>query len=273
MKGRLNLIKASAVIVLLASSASALAEHAWSVYHIATKVHPIPLKVVDSMTNDWQDEFDTSLSKWNQSSRLAMVVDSANDKRNTRKKCNMVNGQMRVCNANYGGVPWAGLATIYIDNNGHITKGTAKMNDFYSYDQKFRNHLACQEIGHVFGLGHTSEDGSSQGTCMDYSNDISSQWPNSHDYDMLELIYGHLDSYNSYDDSDGGGDPPDDGGGCKAPPGKGCNKNGAGASVGGPPMGLPVYVGLHHEIWIAADGNDGYWVHRVTLVPEEFDRR
>ncbi len=26
----------------------------------------------------------------------------------------------------------------------------------------------CREIGHTFGLGHTSEDGSSQNTCMDY---------------------------------------------------------------------------------------------------------
>ena len=32
----------------------------------------------------------------------------------------------------------------------------------------------CQEIGHVFGLGHTSGDDSSQSTCMDYSRDSSS---------------------------------------------------------------------------------------------------
>ena len=182
----------------------------------------------------------------------------------------MVSGQMRACNANYGGVPWAGLATIYIDDNGHITKGTAKMNDFYSYSADYKRHLMCREIGHNFGLTHTSEDGSSQGTCMDYSNDESSQWPNAHDYELLEFIYEHADSYNSYDDSDDGGDT---GGGCNAPPGKGCNKNRAGASAGGPPMGLPVQVGLHHEIWVAADGNGGYWVHHLTLVPEEFDHR
>ncbi len=59
----------------------------------------------------------------------------------------------------------------------------------------------CQEVGHTLGLGHTSEDGSSQNTCMDYfsntgANATSTQStePNQHDYDQLALIYGHLDS-------------------------------------------------------------------------------
>jgi hypothetical protein len=46
----------------------------------------------------------------------------------------------------------------------------------------------CQEVGHLFGLGHTSEGGSSQGTCMDYSNSPDSQWPNAQDYDMLACV-------------------------------------------------------------------------------------
>ena len=49
--------------------------------------------------------------------------------------------------------------------------------------------------------------------------------PNGHDYNQLEIIYGHLDLYDSYssgsddDDGDGGTKP------CNAPPGKGCNKS------------------------------------------------
>jgi hypothetical protein len=50
----------------------------------------------------------------------------------------------------------------------------------------------CQEVGHTFGLGHTSTDGSSQNTCMDYySNTSSSDWtstgPNQHDFDQLAV--------------------------------------------------------------------------------------
>ena len=59
----------------------------------------------------------------------------------------------------------------------------------------------CQELGHTFGLTHTSENGSSQNTCMDYFSNTGanatstlSTRPNQHDYDMLVSIYAHLDT-------------------------------------------------------------------------------
>ena len=55
---------------------------------------------------------------------------------------------------------------------------------------------------------------------MDYQ-DPPFKYPNPHDLQQLDSIYGHTDSYDSYkgSGSTGGG-----GGGCNAPPGKGCNK-------------------------------------------------
>lgn len=252
----------SVVLVLLALANPVHAEHAWGTYHWARTTSYFVLPVVDSTTPDWDDALNESLSRWSASSALAATVGSADDANNIRKRCPMVAGRMRVCNAAYGSNGWLGLATIGIDSNGHIDRGTAKMNDSYSWywTPEEKNHVMCQEIGHVLGLGHTSEDGSSQQTCMDYSTDPLSQWPNAHDYEQLALMYDHTDSYNSYDDGSGG-----DGGACSAPPGKGCNKNGADV----PPMGVRVVRGPHHEIWVAARGDGGLWIHHIRLAPRD----
>lgn len=241
----------------------ALADHSWNNYHWARTTSPFILQVIDSVSTDWQSEFDTALSQWSLSDKLNLQVGSANDSNRIRKRCPMAKGQIRVCNNSYGFNGWLGLATIGLDSNGHIDRGSAKMNESYASYWSIegeKNHVVCQEVGHLFGLGHTSEDGTSQGTCMDYSSDINSQWPNAHDYEQLLAQYGHLDSYDSYDggSTDGGGSS-----GCKAPPGKGCNAKVAEI----PPMGIRVVKGKRHEIWVASRVDGGLWIHHVRLAP------
>ncbi|MEK6281658.1 MAG: hypothetical protein AABN95_14985 [Acidobacteriota bacterium] len=126
---------------------------------------------------------------------------------NAGRNCKMVAGTVQVCNRTYGNNGWLGLASINITGGTHITQGSAKMNDTYFNTATYNNpneklHVMCQEIGHTFGLGHTSEDGSSQNTCMDYFSNTGanagstlSTHPNSHDYAQLESIYAHLDSF------------------------------------------------------------------------------
>ncbi|HEX9801371.1 MAG TPA: hypothetical protein VGC00_14520 [Thermoanaerobaculia bacterium] len=266
-----------ALVIAVGLAAPASADHSWADYHWARTTSSFDLKVVDSTTIEWEYAFNRTLDEWGQSTKLNNVVAAVAEDSRTRKRCQAVSGQMRVCNAAYGQNGWLGLASINIDSNHHITQGVAKMNDsydwYYAQNPGEDNHVMCQEVGHVYGLGHTSEDGSSQGTCMDYSSSLQSQWPNQHDYEQLDTIYGHLDSYNSYDTSGGGGG----GGGCNAPPGKGCNK--FEAPDGGVPAGAirvhyrPGRDGkLGHADYVMPDDKGGLWLFHLTLVPEDARR-
>jgi len=261
--------KVVAVSALVVMANPAQATHSWSIYHWARVANPMQLEVIESVTSDWETEFVDSITDWNLSNVLDMPVSVGSESRKTRKRCTAVTGKMKVCNAAYGNNGWLGLASINLDNERHITQGTAKVNDSYSSywaaNPGEKYSVMCQEIGHVFGLDHTSEDGRDDNTCMDYSDDTTPDKPNKHDYAQLELMYNHADSYNSYDDGSSTG-----GGTCNSPPGKGCNKkNGRGDSGEVPPMGIRVHGNARSEVWVAADGRGGYWIHHITLAPHD----
>lgn len=276
---RKSLVGQVSGLALFAMSVSASATHSWGDYHWAVSGNvSFILQVVDSVTGDWDGELDTALfgdadgnPGWaSYPAVLDLEITSSDDSTRVRKRCNGVTGQIRVCNESYGANGWLGLASIWIDGNGHITKGTAQMNDTYASYWTIpgeKQHVMCQEVGHLFGLGHTSEDGSSQMTCMDYSTDPESLWPNVHDFDELVAKYGHTDGYDSFDSG-----TSFDSGGCTAPAGKGCNKNGARNGAGEtPPMGIRIHANKNFELWVAPGKDGGLVIHHVRLVPEEYD--
>ena len=179
MKQKIIMLGATCILLSVFAFSRSVAEHSWLSYHWARTTPSFTLQVVDSTTSAWDVELGNALAAWSVANPITLQITSSNDSMKTRKRCRMVSGQMRVCNAAYGKNGWLGLASIGINTNGDIDRGIAKVNDSYSASWAItgeKNHVMCQEIGHVLGLYHTSEDGSSQQTCMDYSTDPASQW-------------------------------------------------------------------------------------------------
>ncbi len=176
----------------------AYANHPWGGYHWARSANPFTLQLGDNVSSKWDSHLASASADWSASSVLDTAVVPG---LTSPRTCKAVNGRVEVCSNKYGNNGWLGIASIWIGGS-HITKGTVKLNDTYFNTAKYntsawRQLVMCQEIGHTFGLGHQDEifDNPNLGTCMDYTNDPSTnQFPNQHDYDQLESIYGHLDS-------------------------------------------------------------------------------
>lgn len=197
---RPSVIGVLAVGLVLAVPSLPLANHSWNGYHWARSANPFTLELGDNVSLAWDGHLATASSDWSQSSVLNTFV--ASGKAKSIKTCRPPVGRIEVCNSTYGYNGWLGVAQIWVSGGEHITQGAVKLNDTYfntpTYNSyAWRQLVACQEIGHTFGLDHQDETFSNGnlGTCMDYTNDPSTnQHPNQHDYDQLEAIYAHLDS-------------------------------------------------------------------------------
>lgn len=186
---------AGALAVLAAAPAAA--SHAWGNYHWARTSNPFTVAVIDANTSGWDSHLNVAIADWDNSSVMTVVKQAGSEE----KRCRPAAGKAKSCNGTYGKNGWLGLAQIWISGS-HITQATAKMNDTYfstpTYNVPYkRQHVMCQEIGHDWGLGHQDESGADLGTCMDYASSLDNEHPNAHDYQQLETIYAHLDSFST----------------------------------------------------------------------------
>ena len=251
--------KAALALAIAGVSVTAYATHSWNGYHWARTTSSFTLQTLDSTvpagTNaNWPILLAAAANQWSQSTKLDLHVVPYTNTSQARRKCSAVSGKIRVCNQSYGNNGWLGLASINITGGTHITQGTAKMNDSYSSywanDANEAPHVMCQEVGHTFGLGHTSEDGSTQNTCMDYSTSPTSTQPNQHDYDQLASIYNHIDSTTTVS-------------AMAAPRLTPAQVE----MLGDVPLGALVRKGHFSETYAAPDGKGGLWITHVTLAP------
>jgi hypothetical protein len=195
---------AGAVALALAVVGTALANHAWGSYHWSRTSNPFTLQVGNNVSSGWDSNLDIAISDWAASDVLNLDKVAGNGSGST---CSPTTGTIQVCNGAYGTTGWLGIAQIWVQQS-HITQATTKVNDTYfggaPYNTpSWKQLVMCQEVGHDFGLDHqdTNFNNPNLGTCMDYTNDPSSnQHPNAHDYEELDIIYAHLDG-------SGGGKP------------------------------------------------------------------
>jgi hypothetical protein len=203
--------------LVFGASVPASANHSWGGYHWARSTSTLPLTVNTAITTGvWGPYVNTAIgTDWNNRSVLRLAGQTAPAGTST-KKCSPISGQLLVCNNTYGQRGWLGIATIWADGSKHITAATTKLNDSYfnsaTYNKpEWRRLVACQEIGHDFGLAHQDETfgNVNLGSCMDYTNapaggivggfnyGPSNEHPNSHDTAQLNTIYSHTDAYNT----------------------------------------------------------------------------
>ena len=164
--------------------------HTWNNYHWPTD--SLVLDVDNNMKDqEWQQYFDETLSEWDSLDTPLSLVDTES-------------GGQIVTEARRSR-QWLGLATVYLNADGHITAGKVTMNPTMLTDSRYTpeavQHVFCQELGHVLGLNHIKGN-----TCMDDCtwaetteewltclNNPASVGTNQHDEDQLNLIYSHLD--------------------------------------------------------------------------------
>jgi len=156
----------------------------------------LQLMVLNALTDDWQQEFETAMAQWDagqpdtltlQSERVAVDV-----------QCEPIDGILKVCNGNYGATDWRGLNVVLLDMEGRwIYSSTAKMNEYFLARASLpqRQYTMCHELGHGFGLPHwdTNFYNANMGNCMDYTNrPRSNMQPDTSNFNFLKELYGEV---------------------------------------------------------------------------------
>mmetsp|Transcript_27587 Transcript_27587/g.41097 ORF Transcript_27587/g.41097 Transcript_27587/m.41097 type:complete len:289 (+) Transcript_27587:137-1003(+) len=151
----------------------------WDEQYIERDSGGLQLTLVNSLSADWQEEFEVAVADWSESDALTLdvVVEPVDDAWDNEKKCKRQDDVMVVCNGNFGDTGWVGINENEV-RGGRIISSVAKMNEYYLNKADFdhRRFTMCHEIGHGFGLPHTDENpyNKNLNDCLDYTDNPSS---------------------------------------------------------------------------------------------------
>ena len=201
---------ALAACVALSATVPASADHSWGGYHWANGTSRTLVVKRALSTANWTTLVNAAMTDWQGKPLSFAVSDAAAG--TSRRKCTPTTGETLICNDSYGQRGWLGIASIWASGV-HITQATTKLNDTYFSMARYnsddwRRMVACQEVGHNWGLDHQDEafGNTNLGSCMDYTNapagglyngfnyGPSNVRPNADDYSHLTAFYNHPES-------------------------------------------------------------------------------
>mmetsp|Transcript_1120 Transcript_1120/g.2024 ORF Transcript_1120/g.2024 Transcript_1120/m.2024 type:complete len:333 (+) Transcript_1120:120-1118(+) len=157
----------------------------------------LSLTLINSLTNDWDPFLLEVVKDWNTSPALSL---NTKVRKYDLNPCGHRNGELRVCNLDYGKTGWKGVneAMFYTsesDGINYIVSSVAKMNDYYlaGKSNSEKQYVMCHELGHGLGLDHRDEamDNPDLGSCMDYTRNYAyNMRPDNTDFEDLFNLYG-----------------------------------------------------------------------------------
>ncbi|MBI3650410.1 MAG: hypothetical protein HY231_05115 [Acidobacteria bacterium] len=181
-------VAATFVVGLLSGTGIVLANHPWlcsgsTAYHYSPRSVGYASAVAQSSVvrsaSSYTSAYSGSVSVWD-STIVSLFVSST--------------PKLRLYYGAYGQNGWLGLASLTSISSCHVNSANAKINDTYMrdtarYSQTAVNHVACQEVGHTFGLNHNRTQSD---TCMNDTILTAGNQINQHDRDQLNSIYAHV---------------------------------------------------------------------------------
>lgn len=172
-------VAAFGIAIFLGQPLGAWASHRWGCWKYADATINWYNGATGDYFNIYNEEARTDSNAWSPFTDINLQVVSASG---STDHANAFNGF-------YGATGWLGIAELRSVSGCIVFNGRARLNQSYldngSYSRTNKKHVACQEVGHLFGLNHNR--GSST-TCM---NDtiLTAPQPNTHDRDLINSIY------------------------------------------------------------------------------------
>lgn len=166
------------VLTIGVGAGAAFASHRWSCWAFTDSSIYWYNGASGTYHDIFEEEAVTDSDSWHNYTKIDLTSVSSADQFDS---INAYNGY-------YGTNGWLGLAEIISYSGCTVYQGRSRLNQSYleaGYSRTNKKHVACQEVGHLFGLDHNRGE---TDTCM---NDtiLTAPQPNAHDQDMINSIY------------------------------------------------------------------------------------